>query len=110
MRSLCRTAGSAASCPRFRSISNVHVAPQYLIDASLVTASLILEPREHVGVDTDRDRRFSRRPGHQWLREDFLVEFGDVAVVEVVIAEPIDSRQVALDSARFRGHWPSSSK
>src|SRR5207253_636512 len=101
------------TAPRLRTnalAGNIHVASQDLVDACLVTAPLVLEPVEHVGIDADRDRFFSWRPRHQWLGEHLVVQFWNVGVVDVLVAELIDSCQVALDSALSRGHWLSSLK
>src|SRR5574338_928137 len=89
------------------SAGHIHEASQHLIDACLIATPLLLEPPEHVRVNPNRDRFFLRWPWYKRLREEFVLEFRDVAIVDVLVAQSIDPRQVALDSALFRGHWPS---
>ena len=83
-----------------------HRGAQELVDPSLITASLRLQPREHVRVKTNRERFLDRPIELAHDRTAPVAHFGRVRKIDLRIAQRGDRSQFPLLLLRHLAHNP----
>ena len=77
-------------CPRRLTL---HHHAQNAVDAGLVALAVTLQPIEHVGIESNRQLLFLRRPSRRRLLEKCLVERRNIRIVDIGILRAVDPCQ-----------------
>ena len=79
-----------------------HGRSKDVVDPRLIALTRRAQPRQHVGIEPDRQLLFERRPLRRRFGEEGFAQSRDLAVVNLLIGQGVKPRQVAVD--RFLAH------